>query len=638
MSEEVHDQPASAAASDVLLSDEALSRQSEAAPAAALEKHQVNHSYIWLGVMQLVVPFAMVIFFSLIASFSRINGKPGGVEGGFSFVGPIVAVGSIVAVFICLVIYQIVSYKHLYYELGLQEFNLYSGILNKKRVHVPYQRVQSVNEQAGILQRLVGVCTVHIDTAGGASNKAIVVPYLRNTDAEMLRHELYARKQTILGQENIAAQASCGVAAGASNILDAPAEILGDVRGIFGGDQVNTGQVTYEYGLTNKELFLAGASNNTAFAIIVISLVAGVAQLAGQIAPLLLGVAQPIVGRVVESGASLFGGNLFAAAAALTAVILLVLWLGSIIGSCISYGGFHACRRDRRIEVEQGLLQRRFHGVDIDRVQSVIIKQGFIRRCFGYCELSLGKIDSTSEDSSEAKESATHNHGLIVHPFVKLTRVPAILEGLVPEYADVPTENIPVAPVALRRALIRRCTWQGFGMWLIAFVVIAQIALNMGTGIADTTVFVDTNTTGVSVSAGTPSQGEIAPAGVPTTVAWHSVLNGACFVLYAVGVLFIIIDALGAVLWFRGSGFAYNERFMQVTNGGLSRESISFLRKKIQFATARTNPFQRAAKVMTIEARTAAGVGGTTMSLMDVCDEDAQTWLDWVRPRKNVIE
>ncbi|MEG2006439.1 MAG: hypothetical protein RR186_03190, partial [Raoultibacter sp.] len=152
MSEEVHDQPASAAASDVLLSDEALSRQSEAAPAAALEKHQVNHSYIWLGVMQLVVPFAMVIFFSLIASFSRINGKPGGVEGGFSFVGPIVAVGSIVAVFICLVIYQIVSYKHLYYELGLQEFNLYSGILNKKRVHVPYQRVQSVNEQAGILQ------------------------------------------------------------------------------------------------------------------------------------------------------------------------------------------------------------------------------------------------------------------------------------------------------------------------------------------------------------------------------------------------------------------------------------------------------------------------------------------------------
>ncbi|MEG0070723.1 MAG: PH domain-containing protein, partial [Raoultibacter sp.] len=124
------------------------------------DRHQVNHSYIWLGIIQLAAPFAMVIFFSMIAFFSRINGKPGGAEGGFSVMGPIVTVGSIVAVFICLVIYQIISYKHLYYELGLQEFNLYSGILNKKRVHVPYQRVQSVNEQAGILQRLVGVCTV----------------------------------------------------------------------------------------------------------------------------------------------------------------------------------------------------------------------------------------------------------------------------------------------------------------------------------------------------------------------------------------------------------------------------------------------------------------------------------------------
>ncbi|MEG0071161.1 MAG: PH domain-containing protein, partial [Raoultibacter sp.] len=197
---------------------------------------------------------------------------------------------------------------------------------------------------------------------------------------------------------------------------------------------------------------------------------------------------------------------------------------------------------------------------------------------------------------------------------------------------------IPVAPVALRRMLIRRCTWQGFGMWLIAFVIIAQIALNMGTGISDTTVFVDTNNSGISVGMGNSLQGEAAPAGVPTTVVWNSVLNNACFVLYAVGVLFVIIDAIGAVLWFRGSGFAYNARFMQVTNGGFSRESISFPRKKIQFATVRTNPFQRAAKVTTVDARTAAGVGGTTMRLMDVCDEDAQKWLDWVRPRKNVIE
>ncbi|MEG2261149.1 MAG: PH domain-containing protein, partial [Raoultibacter sp.] len=544
------------------------------------------------------------------------------------------------AYLICATIYQIISYKHLYYELGPQEFNLYSGILNKKRVHVPYQRVQSVNEQASVLQRLAGVCTVHIDTAGGADNKAIVVPYLRNTDAEILRHELYARKQTILGQENVAAAMpqAAAAAAGVSNILDAPAEIMGDMRGIFGGQQVDTGQVSYEYGLTNKELLLAGASNNTAFVIIVISLVAGVAQIAGYLAPLLFGAAQPVATRMMQSGAQLFGGNVFAAGAVFALGLLFVLWVGSIIGSCISYGGFHACRRDRRIEVERGLLQRRFHGVDIDRVQSIIIKQGFIRRCFGYCELSLGKIDSTSEESSEAQESSTQNHGLIVHPFVKLARVPSLLEGLVPEYAAMPTKTIPVAPVALRRTLIRRCTWQGFGMWLILFVAIVQIVFNMMVPVGDAFVFLNPQQEGISVSVGSAAALVAADPGISATIDGHSVLNGACFVLYAIGVLFVIIDAVGAVLWYKGSSFAYNAHFMQVTNGGFSRESISFPRKKIQYGALRTNPFQRAAKVATIDARTAAGVGGTTMRLMDVCDEDARNWLEWVRPKGNVVQ
>ncbi|MEG1750634.1 MAG: PH domain-containing protein [Raoultibacter sp.] len=607
-------------------------------PATGLVKHQVNHSYIWLGAIRLVFPILAVLLITTAGSFMRAANAAAAGEA-FS-IATLATGGILFAYLICATIYQIISYKHLYYELGPQEFNLYSGILNKKRVHVPYQRVQSVNEQASVLQRLAGVCTVHIDTAGGADNKAIVVPYLRNTDAEILRHELYARKQTILGQENVAAampQAPTQ-AQGASNILDAPAEIMGDVRGIFGGQQVDTGQVTYEYGLTNKELFLAGASNNTAFVIIVISLVAGVAQIAGQLAPLLLGAAQPVATRVVQSGAQLFGGNVFAAGAVFALGLLFVLWVGSIIGSCISYGGFHACRRDRRIEVEQGLLQRRFHGVDIDRVQSIIIKQGFIRRCFGYCELSLGKIDSTSEESSEAQESSTQNHGLIVHPFVKLARVPSLLEGLVPEYAAMPTQTIPVAPVALRRALIRRCTWQGFGMWLILFVAIVQIAFNMMVPLGDAIVFVNPQQEGFSVSVGSAAALVAADPGISATFEGHSVLNGACFVLYAIGVLFVIIDAVGAVLWYKGSSFAYNAHFMQVTNGGLSRESISFPRKKIQYGSLRTNPFQRAVHVTTIDARTAAGVGGTTMRLMDVCDEDAQKWLDWVRPKGNVIQ
>src|SRR5699024_8932969 len=103
------------------------------------------------------------------------------------------------------------------------------------------------------------------------------------------------------------------------------------------------------------------------------------------------------------------------AGVALVLVVAAVMWLLSIVGSAISFGGFRACRRDNRIEVERGLLQHQFQGVSVDRVQSVIVKQSFIRRLLGYCELSLGKIDAAAEGSDEQQKSLSQ--GMVVHPF-----------------------------------------------------------------------------------------------------------------------------------------------------------------------------------------------------------------------------
>lgn len=528
-------------------------------------------------------------------------------------------------------LFQWLSYKHLYYIIGPEEFNLYSGIFNKKRVHVPYQRIQSVDQRASLLQRVFGVCTVSIDTAGGSNNKAVQVPYVQKSQAEQLRTELFARKQyatavqegmapqeaavavaaasgVVLPQAGAAGQAAVAGAAGQAphNVLDAPAEIWTDVRGVFGGSAVDTGKVTYEYGLTNKELLFTGLSNNTAFVLVILGILGGAAQFASQMAPVLTGMVDPLVGQFMLLSGQLFGGNLVAAGVALVLVIAAVMWLLSIVGSAISFGGFRACRRDNRIEVERGLLQHQFQGVSVDRVQSVIVKQSFIRRLLGYCELSLGKIDAAAESSDEQQKSLSQ--GLVVHPFVKMSRVPEILAGLVPEFAGVPVESTPVAPVALRRALIRRGIIQGTGLWLAVIIVIGQLCSNAF----------------------------IVPDGDGVIALFY--INTGAFIGYALCLVLFVLDLVGAVLWFRGSGFAYNEHFMQVSNGGFARETVSFPRKKIQFGYTKTNPFQRRARTATVSARTAAGIGGTTIRLIDVCEEDARSWLDWLKPRGNVVE
>ena len=596
-------------------------------------RHHVHHSYIWLGSIQ---AGAAMFFVVLVSGFSGFVGAlADGETIGDDLPLLMLVIGAIVLGLVLIIglvaLFQWLSYKHLYYIIGPEEFNLYSGIFNKKRVHVPYQRIQSVDQRASLLQRVFGVCTVSIDTAGGSNNKAVQVPYVQKSQAEQLRTELFARKQyatavqegmapqeaavavaaasgVVLPQAGAAGQAAVAGAAGQAphNVLDAPAEIWTDVRGVFGGSAVDTGKVTYEYGLTNKELLFTGLSNNTAFVLVILGILGGAAQFASQMAPVLTGMVDPLVGQFMLLSGQLFGGNLVAAGVALVLVIAAVMWLLSIVGSAISFGGFRACRRDNRIEVECGLLQHQFQGVSVDRVQSVIVKQSFIRRLLGYCELSLGKIDAAADSSDEQQKSLSQ--GLVVHPFVKMSRVPEILAGLVPEFAGVPVESTPVAPVALRRALIRRGIIQGTGLWLAVIIAIGQLCSNAF----------------------------IVPDGDGVIALFY--INTGAFIGYALCLVLFVLDLVGAVLWFRGSGFAYNEHFMQVSNGGFARETVSFPRKKIQFGYTKTNPFQRRARTATVSARTAAGVGGTTIRLIDVCEEDARSWLDWLKPRGNVVE
>lgn len=616
------------------------------------EKHHVHHSYIWLESVRTLVIVAVVL---VVGNLSTILGllADGGMDGFPAGLALALVAGAslvlILVIFGIVAATRIIGYKHLYFTVGPYEFTLYTGVFNKKQAHVPYQRVQSVDQRATLLQRIFGVCTVSIDTAGGAANNAVVVPYLTKQQAEWLRSELYERKASLARVEAFqaaqaaqAAQAEGAVPAApgvsaptaapmpgavvavptsgapAGNVLDVGAEAWNEVGGVFAGAPVDTGRVTYEYGLTNKELFLTGLSGTTSAGIILVGLIVGLLQIVGTVFDLFGDAANSAVEGAMSYAASQAGGYLIGFLSVAVIVVVVVLWLLSAVGTCISYGGFKARRRAGRIEVEYGLLQHTFQGIDVDRVQSVVIKQSFIRRLMGYCELSLGKIDAVQGEESQSQQSTLAQQGVIVHPFVKMSRVPDILAGLIPEFADLPTEPKPVAKVALRRALVRRCIIQGGGFWLALLAAAGIAVINGLVGAADAGVlaFADYD--------------DAVMLGLAYTYG-----RGALVALLALAAVLVVIDAVGAVLWARESSFAYNRRFMQVSNGGLSRTTVSFPRQKIQFACARSNPLQRHAGTRTLLATTAAGTGGTTTSLVDVSVEDAAAWLDWMKPGGN---
>lgn len=590
-------------------------------------KHQVHATYIWLGGFRGSAALFAALLFGVVPQAIPLVFSEDGLGFGIVGIAAGIAIALIVGAALLLsiavdIVYRVFAYRHLWYELADEEFSLYSGILNKKRVHVPYSRIQSVDERASLLQRACGVCSVSIDTAGGTANKAVLVPYLRKADAESLRAELFSRKRTALAGDAPADQRESAPASDGfdvrpssgerpGNVLDAPAELWDDVRGVFAGDAVDAGAVSFEYGLSNKELVLAGVSGNSAFLLIVIGVIGVIGALSQivDIASGILGDSGNALLAAAGAGLSLFGGNLIALAAVGLMTVSVVLWVVSALGSCIGFGGFRARRRGSRIEVERGLLSHRFQSISVARVQSVVIKQSFIRRLLGYCELSLGRVDAAGE---EGGESASLNPGaLVVHPFVKVDRVPQLLEGIIPEFSDVPRDDIPVARVALRRAVVRRGFIQGVALWCAVAIAVSLACIHAGFD-ASGDDFV------------TPFE--------------LSVIDNLAFVGLVACAVGFACAIVGAVLWARESSFAYNDSFMRVVNGGLSREVVVLPRAKIQFGCTRSNPFQRRARTSTVIARIAAGTEGTSLQLIDACEEDAASWAVWLRPRGNVIE
>lgn len=581
--------------------------------------YKVHKSYIWVGpLIALVVVIAAVL----------LNGASGWVqlimfiqEEGFRFevlTAVLGAVGGFILLWLAVTGVYALSYKHMSYVFDPLEFSFYSGVFVKKRVHMPYEKVQSVNHRASLIQRLVGVCTVTIDSAGGSANKAVRVPYVTLQTAERMRNDLFVRKAAAaagvpveyIGDEAVAAGTAAPGApggapvppgmppvapaaapgAGAPNIIDDAFQPVGDWRGLYGGAVLAEEPVTFEYSLSNKELVLASISHPGPLA-------------AGLIVALSLLVC---VGIALTQN-DWFAAVLLAFGVPLALVAAIVVWALGSLGILLGYGGFKVRRRGSRIEVERGLITRNFSGIDVDRIQYVEVRQSVFRRLLRHSELSLGRIGTSSQSSSENKESAAK--GLLIHPFVANGSVDALLDGLLPEFADRPAKDAcaKLPPKALGRNVRRRCLWFNWVLWT-ALICLGCWALTIYLILADDP----------TVDA------------VKAQLVFDHLVGIAAAIAAVAVVLSVAYYAVSAVLWARHSRYGWNKRYLLLHNDGLSTVLRIVPRTKIQSGVTRDNPFQRRVALTTLQAVTAAGVNRTTVQLLDVPAAQGAAYLEWL--------
>lgn len=565
-------------------------------------RHSLHHCYIWLGALR-TAPIIFICGFSSLPGLTKLAEVLGFISVDAFFAAVLLLLAF--TILICGVVMGIraLTYRYTWYEFDETEFSFYSGILNKRRTHVPYSKIQSVNERASLLQRLAGVCTVNIDTAGGANNKALIISYVERSAAEYLRRELFRRKR-IEGEGERVVAAAPGSLAGQGNVLDGAAAVMDDMRGVFAKDAVDTGVVACEYRLGSKELLLSALCGKASFGLALATVMAALVVTAT------LAILAVLVDSATVFAATGMPKSDLMLVCGLTGFLLLLClamtWVAYLVGVCLSYGGFQARRRGSRIEVERGLITHVFNGIDADRIQSVRIHQTFFQRLMRCCSVSYGRVGVASGEESSGSSSQPETDKLVVHPFLPIDEAWGVVQALTPEYAHAPKASTPMPKVALRRAITRRAVLKGVGFWLAVCLLLLCAA---------------------AFAADAPAaRGNAQFGGLAAATLMPGLL--LCIAIAA-------IEVVGAFLWHRRSAFGFDSSGTIVVNGGYSIDTVIVPRRKMQYACLRANPLQRHAGVATVLVRTAAGVRGCDERLIDVPIAEASDWLDWAQPEGN---
>lgn len=488
------------------------------------------------------------------------------------------------------VVSSVISWRTRTWELTDAGIMLRSGLVTSKQLQVPYEHIHTVNMSSNLVERVLGLMTLDLDTGAASSEgEATRIRGLQADMAEALREELFRRKAAMLADQGLDARAA---AADASAEADDGASPTAPAPSPDACYTLTTAQLVFA-ALTEARVVAQAA----AFLILIVqginllqeSSLVNLSDVAGDIAVLPVAL---LVGAV----------------ALLLALALVVGFAVSFVMSLIGFAGYRAERAGGRISVERGLLSRTSHTVALERIQSISIRQGIIRQLIGYAEVRasvVGAIGSSDETSTA--------DGVVLHPFIRVTEVEAFLASIAPDFSAAETvktgrvcfdssseELEEIGLVRLPRAAARRLAFRTAMKFLALAVALAGVGVFLA---------------------------RVLLAGE----SWSMVRLAVGALLVVMGVAVVARMILSAVLRYRDSRIGHDRTRFVMVLGGVKRRTEVVLRARLQHATASASPFQQRVQVATFMTRTAAT---GDLALRDVSAADADALLAWIRPRR----
>ncbi|MCR6106637.1 PH domain-containing protein [Salipaludibacillus agaradhaerens] len=335
-----------------------------------------------------------------------------------------------------------VSWWKFYYNLQEEELLIKKGLIFRKNRFIRKERIQSIDINANIIQRLFRLVELRIETAGGGSEPEFSLVALKREEAQRIKKQLLKKKTTPISHTMEYEQHIATFPHDEGENMLVPDEehdshnvtsqtIVSD--DLFEEMEEIEEQVDFKWELGTRRLILA-ALTSSGVGIAATFLAAVVSQLPQLLPEWLL---DHVIGWFVHSSILLI--------ASLLLVILFTAWLFTLVGTMLKYGYFILKKQGNDIHISRGVLEQRQLTLNAARITGVRLVQSPMRQLFNVVSIYVESAGGGTKDEDLST---------ILVPLCKRNEVKYILEQTVPEFAIYPNyESLPKE--SLRRYMIR---------------------------------------------------------------------------------------------------------------------------------------------------------------------------------------
>ncbi|MFY4813088.1 PH domain-containing protein [Haloarcula sp. AONF1] len=374
--------------------------------------------------------------------------------------------------------YALARYLRFRYELDGDTLTVESGVFARQSRQIPLGRVQNLDVEQNILNRLLGLAIVRFETAGGSATEA-TLDAVDETEVKRLRN--YVRTH----DRDEATGAETGAADAVSETATSGRAAHADLPGVNGstsartddaqtvddfGDPVSASDTAERDQPDGSLLFAFDQRELLTYALVSVRPAAPVLTLAS------LPLGMDVVWAVLRFNATLSGASLngpvvrwlasspettrLVVFAALSAIQFLLLALVvSVALTVIEYYGFQLTQADGDLRYERGLLRRYSGNIPMEKVQTVTIRENILMRRFGYATLAV-------ETAGYSGGNQQSTQGVAV-PLAPREEVYELARDIEP-FGDLDFDR---SPTRARRRYLARFSLAAAGLTAVAYAV-----------------------------------------------------------------------------------------------------------------------------------------------------------------------